>query len=220
MTYGRSMALAAAMMLAAMASGVPSAIAQARLRGYVEAESAFQSTFNVEQRLIFQVLLTSAGYWNAVPNENFNQRLFKAVQRFQAENGLTPDGAVDKAQLDRLLTVATPMLDLWGFRKVSHPSRRSVIWVPFGLGLQAVRNEFGLTYVDLGKRVKVEFTTVPNIGIAQNYTAVLNMIVQERAKIHYRVMKDGWFVISATTVRGSETGSNLGRDRVQESSPT
>jgi hypothetical protein len=46
------------------------------------------------------------------------------------------------------------MLDQWGFRKVSHPSRRSVIWVPFGLGLRAVRNEAGLTYVDPGKRVK------------------------------------------------------------------
>ncbi len=174
--------LAGSMALAAPTIEAPSAIAQARPPGYVEAESAFQSAFNVEQRLIFQVLLTSAGYWNAVPNENFNQRLSKAIQRFQSENGFTPNGAVDKAQLDRLLSVATPMLDQWGFRKVSHPSGRSVIWVPFGLGLRAVRNEAGLTYVDPQKRVKIEFTTVPNVRIAQNYAALVKCLARKAAK--------------------------------------
>jgi serine protease Do len=202
MAYARSAASGVAMLLAAVVCGGPSAVAQARPPGYVEAASAFQSAFNVEQRLFFQVLMTAAGYWNAVPNENFNQRLFKAVQRFQTENGLTPNGAVDKAQLERLFAVATPMLDLWSFRKVSHPSRRTAIWIPFGLGLHAVRNEFGLTYVDPQKRAKIEFTTVPNVGIGQNYAAVLNTIVREGAKVHYRVMKDGWFVISATTPDG------------------
>jgi S1-C subfamily serine protease len=185
--------------LAVAVGGTTSTSAQPRSPGYVEAETAFESTFNIEQRLIFQVLMTAAGYWNAVPNENFSQRLFRAVQRFQSENGFAPDGIGDKAQLDRLFAVAGPMLDLWGFRKVSHPSRRVVVWIPFGLALRAVRNEFGLSYTDPKNRVRIDFTTVPNIGIARNYAAILDMLTQERAKVHYKVMKDGWYVVSATT---------------------
>src|SRR3712207_8972218 len=52
-----------------------------------------------------------------------------------------------------------------------------------------------------------EFTTVPNVSIAQNYAAVLNMTVQQGAKIHYRIMKDGWFVISRSEEHTSELQS-------------
>jgi serine protease Do len=73
MDHGRRAATGLAILLAALVCGGPPALAQVRPLGYVEAASTFQSTFNVEQRLFFQVLMTAAGYWNAVPNENFNQ---------------------------------------------------------------------------------------------------------------------------------------------------
>lgn len=172
--------------------------AQPRPPGYLEAETYFNSGATVEQRLRFQVMLVAAGYWKAVPNENFNLRLFKAIQRFQSENGLTADGMPGKAELDRLDQVAAKMLEIWGFRKVKHPQRRVSIWVPFGLGLKATRNEHGLGYSDPQRRLRIDFTTVPNMDLERNFGALVNAHISDGATIHYKVIKDGWFVISAT----------------------
>lgn len=121
---------------------IPSTVhAQSRPPGYYEAERAYQTVLSAQQRVFLQVLLTGAGYWNAVPNENFNGRLFKAIQSFQRENGFAANGIFSTDQLDRLFGVATAKYDMWGFSKVQHPSRRVSIWVPLGLGLRAVRNE-------------------------------------------------------------------------------
>ena len=103
----------------------PKAVAQTpRPPGYAEAESIYQTALSAEQRVFIQVLLTAAGYWNAVPNENFNGRLFRAIQRFEEENGLAANGILDKAQFERLSRVAGPLFAQWGFRKVTHPTRR------------------------------------------------------------------------------------------------
>ncbi len=175
----------------------------ARPPGYVEAEAVYQSALTAENRVFLQVLLTGAGYWNAVPNENFNGRLYRAIQRFQQENGFAANGILNKTQLERLTTVAGPLFGQWGFRKVAHPTRRNVtIWVPLGLGLRAERNEHGLRYTDPRNRLRLDFTTVPNVGISANYAAVVANVAQQGAKIHFRTMKDGWFVISATTPDG------------------
>ncbi len=187
-----------------MASGVSSAVAQTRPPGYVEAESDFQSTLSVQNRLLFQVLMAAAGYWNAVPNENFNQRLFRAIQRFQSENGFAPTGIVDSTQFDQLVAISKPMLDLWGFRKVRHPSRRATIWIPLGLGLHATRENSGLSYVDPLRRVRINFSTFPHVGTAKYYSGILNLMAQQGTSVHYRVMKDGWFVVSATTSDGTD----------------
>lgn len=173
-----------------------------RTAGYEEAARAFQSGTTVEQRLIFQVLLTAAGYWNAVPNENFNHRLFESIQRFQSENGFPPDGIMTGAQVKRLSDVAFPMLDLWGFKKVTHPYRSPTIWVPLGLGLRVTQNQFGLSYDDPQKRIHLDFTTVPNVAINVNFDAVVANALKHGAYIHYKVLKDGWFVISASTTDG------------------
>jgi S1-C subfamily serine protease len=193
------------MILYAMAStAIEPVRAQSRSQGYSEAERAYQTGLSPRQRIFVQVLLTGAGYWNAVPNENFNGRLFRAIQTFQQENGFVSNAIFNEAQLDRLFSIAGPKFDQWGFSKVQHPSRRVGIWVPLGLGLRAVRNEFGLQYTDPQDRLRLDFTTVPNVAIAANYAAVLTNIVQEGAKIHFRIMKDGWFAVSATTLDGTD----------------
>ncbi len=184
---------------------IPSTVhAQSRPPGYYEAERAYQTVLSAQQRVFLQVLLTGAGYWNAVPNENFNGRLFKAIQTFQRENGFAANGIFSTDQLDRLFGVATAKYDMWGFSRVQHPSRRVSIWVPLGLGLRAVRNEFGIRYNDPEGRLTVDFTTVPNAPVSANYAAILAKIAQDGGQVHFRVMKDGWFVVSASTPDGMD----------------
>lgn len=193
------LAISLSMILSAVASP---AAAQARPPGYFEAEQAYQTVLGAQQRVFLQVLLTGAGYWNAVPNENFNGRLFKAIQSFQSENGFAANGIFSTQQLDRLFALAMSKYELWGFSKVQHPFRRVSLWVPLGLGLQPNRNEFGIRYNDPQGRLSVDFTTVPNVPITANYAAMLANIAKENGQVHFRVIKDGWYVVSASTPDG------------------
>jgi S1-C subfamily serine protease len=170
--------------------------------GYEKAELDFQAHLALQQRLLLQVLIIAAGYSYAVPNENFSQRLFGSIKKFQEENGFPPTGILDGPQVTRLIAVATPLLNLWGFRKATHPYRKQTIWIPFGLGLVATRNEYGLHYQDQNPRVQIDFTTVPNLDLATNFAALTSKISSEGVIIHYKVLKDGWFVISTTTPEG------------------
>ena len=79
--------------------------AQKRPPGYAEQRPGSKS-FTIEQRLRLQVLLTASGYWPAVPNVNFNSRLFEAITSFQQENGYFPNGQFDERQLSHLFDVA------------------------------------------------------------------------------------------------------------------
>jgi S1-C subfamily serine protease len=180
--------------------------------GYQAAENAFQSTYNAEQRIFIQISLIAAGYLNGVPNENFNHRVFDAIQHFQTENGLPATGIVNKAGAERLMSVAVPMLNRWGFQTVSHPLRRIPIWMPMGLGLVATRNEFGLHYEDPQHRLVIDFTTVPNVVIVKNFVALVNNIISAGGVIHYKVLKDSWFVISSSLPGGIDNYFRYHRD--------
>lgn len=176
--------------------------AVAKPTGYLQAKQAFESTTSVDERLKLQVSIIAAGYANAMPNEHFNLRLFEAIESFQAEQGYRPDGIVTPAQKQRLQNLAAPLLNLWGFQNVTHPSRQVAIWVPVGLGMPVTQNKFGLAYDDPQKRVRIDFTTVPNLAISDNFNGLLDGLARNNATINYKVLKDGWLVISASTPNG------------------
>jgi serine protease Do len=180
------------------------AAAQPQGDDYVRAEQDFNSAFSVEQRIQFQVLMTASGQWNTVPAENFTPRLFEAVKRFQSENGFSPTGVPDVAFFDRLTLIATPMLDLWGFQWVSHPSRGYKLWVPLGLGMKQSRSENGLVFDDPKKRIRIAFTTVQNLSIGENFSAMRAQLLKEGAKIRYQLIKGDWFVLMFMTANGVE----------------
>jgi len=176
--------------------------APSRPFGYEKAEEAFQTNFDLQQRILVQVLLIAAGYTNFVPSENFNPHIFKFIQNFQNDNGLSPNGVIDKQELDKLFVAASPMLNLWGFKKINHPTRGIPLWIPLGLGLTVDRNPYGLHYTDPQRRVILDFTTVPNLFIGVNFETLVNSQIAAGSTIHYKVIKDGWFVISLTTSGG------------------
>src|SRR4051812_13647799 len=73
---------------------------------YRQAEHVFQTVFDPNERVRFQILLTAAGYLNGVPNEEFTQRIFGAIERFQRENGFQPNGTLTREQVERVSTLA------------------------------------------------------------------------------------------------------------------
>ena len=164
--------------------------------GFTEAEATFNTTGSPDSRVFFHVLMTGAGYWNAVPNEGFSQRMFGAVQKLQNENGLRPTGAVDKVVIDKLIELAAPQFAQWQFRKVKHPTRPVSVWVPFGLGLSAERSGNGLTFSEPRKRVLLKFLSMPNTNIAQNFAIFIAGLQSEGVQIHYKVQRADWFAAS------------------------
>jgi peptidoglycan hydrolase-like protein with peptidoglycan-binding domain len=61
--------------------------------------------------------LASSGHWNAVPNQDFGQRLFQAISNFQRENGFEPTGFLPAPEMQRLVEAARPALALWGTQR-------------------------------------------------------------------------------------------------------
>jgi hypothetical protein len=185
-----------------MLAALPAA-AQKRPPGYAEAAQQFES-LTVDHRIRLQVLMTAAGYWPAVPNVNFNGRLFEAVKTFQRENGYVPDGQIDETQLRHLADVAAPLLRLWDFHVVTHPYRNVKIWVPFGLGLRAERTKEGWVYKEPSNRVQVGFINFPSVPVERGYPGLVNKKMQDGDDIHYKIMKNGFMAISATSRDGTD----------------
>lgn len=178
-----------------------SATAETRPPGYAEADASF-SALRSDQRAFYEVLMAAAGYYNSVPVASFNTRLFNGIKQFQSENGYRPSGFLDTTQFDRLFSVAASKFDLWGFEVIKHPFRPISIWVPVGLGLTATRNDSGIEWHDQDKRIRIDFTSVPNLSVGVNFGEFLNILASDQAKIHYKVRRQDWFVISFTTPNG------------------
>lgn len=186
----------AALLLATSFAPRP-ALAQVDRSNYAEAYSRFEY-LNEEQRIRLQSLLTAAGYWPAVPNVSFGKRLFEAIGRFQAENGLYPTGWLDGAQFARLRAVAGPKLAMWNMRLVAHPFRSTAIWVPVGLGLTSERTPRGLEFKDRSGRFSLAYNYLPNVSLADSYAYTVEKFAREGANIHYKVLRPDFFALSVS----------------------
>ncbi len=171
---------------------------------YYPAEDSFNSNYGLRERVIAQTLLIGAGYQNAVPTERFSTNTFNALREFQIANGLTPSGSLDKTTSDRLFVVARPMFNLWEFREIGHPTRGRAIWIPQGMGLQSYPNRNGLTYRDGQGRIRISYNYFPGITAQLVFADTLDKMKRDGTFVHYSVLKDGWFVISATTATGED----------------
>lgn len=190
--------------LLAMVLSASSAGAAPRPPAYYPAEDIFNSTYDLRARVIAQTMLIGAGYQNAVPTERFTINIFNAIRDFQIANGLTPSGSLDKTTSDRLFTVVRPMFNMWNFRQISHPVRGRAIWVPQGMSLRPFPNKNGLTYRDASDRFQVSYNYFLGTTPEFVYSELLEKMHSNGTVIHYSVIKDGWFVISATTGEGDD----------------
>jgi serine protease Do len=197
--------------LLALLSFLSSASAQTRRPGYLEAEGAF-SSLSVQDRIALQVVLTANGYWPAVPNVNFNNRLFDAILTFQSVSGYPTNGIIDKQQLDKLVDVAAPILSTYGFRAIPHPTRGHPIWVPIGLGLVAKRDTDGLNWTNAQRSVAMSYSYFPNTDLNNTYQRTLSTVLSGGGQVHYRVLRPDFYVISVTTGNGVDGYYRFHRD--------
>lgn len=192
------------LILLALNLSTASVIAAPKPPAYYAAEELFNSSYDLRERVIAQAMLIGAGYQNIVPTERLTVHTFNAIRAFQIANGLTPSGGLDKVTSDRLFAVARPMFNMWGFRQLGHPARGQPIWIPQGMGLRPYPNKNGLTYRDANDRFQVSYNYFPGTTPEAIYGGLLDKMRGNGTVVHYSVIKDNWFVISATTPEGDD----------------
>ncbi|GJE62542.1 S1C family serine protease [Methylobacterium trifolii] len=191
---------------------LPASAQTYRAPEFYRAEAYFNSS-SFEDRIAAQVLLIAAGYQNVVPTERFSLRTFEAINRFEADGRFSHiDGMLTKNVMDKLFDAAAPMLRMWDFRPTSHPVKGAQIWMPFGMGLRRVPSKNGISLDDPGGRLKVGYNYFENVFVEQAYQDLVEKMVRNRTTIHYKVFKEGWFVISATTSEGTDQYTRYHQD--------
>ena len=170
------------------------AAAQKRSPEYQAAAQAWSGLDRFE-RVRLQVLLAASGHWNSVPNQDFSQRLFEAITRFQRESGFEPTGYLPQPQFNHLHDLARPVLAMWGLKEIRHPARNVTIWAPLGLDLTSSRTPEGLEFRDPRRRVSLDYKYFAGVNVQAAYPVLLATVLQQGAVIQYKVQRRDFFVI-------------------------
>lgn len=179
-------------------------VAAPRPPSYYDAENVFNNETSLRDRVIEQVLLITTGGQTIVPTERLTLNAFNATREFQIANRLSPSGILNRDTYDRLIAVASPLLDMWDFRMIPHPSRGRPIWIPQGMGLQAYPSNNGLSFKEPSGRIQVAYNYFPNTALEFVYNDLILKKKRDGTTIHFSVIKEGWFVISATSIDGTD----------------
>ncbi|WP_237050159.1 serine protease [Microvirga ossetica] len=148
------------------------------------------------QRVRLQVYLTADGYWSGVPNQDFGNRLYDAMAKFQSDHGFPVAGILTDEQVGVLMKEAEPILRMWGLQEVQHPDRGVPIWVPMGLGLSQNRIREGYEFNDPLKRVFLAYKYLPDVGLQQVYDYLLKQAAAEGETVQYKVLRKDFFVVA------------------------
>ncbi|TCO11988.1 trypsin-like peptidase [Camelimonas lactis] len=168
-----------------------------------------------ETRLWFQIFLTSAGHWPAVPNIGYSTRLFEATRRLQAERGEAPTGVLTRSQVTQILGSASSVLHSWDMRRVDHPTRRAWIWLPAGVDLHFSRTADGLEARSWRSRLRIRFEYFPGQNLTRAHEATLTSMIRGGDRIQYQTLKRDFMVVSGRQgphqryVRYHDDGSGL-----------
>ncbi len=183
---------------------VSAASAQSRSPAFLFAEDVYNSRYDAQQRVTAQVMLMAAGYQNWVPTETFLPKSFDAVRTFQSNNGMPATGALDRATYDRLTAVTAPLFRMWNFQEIAHPVRGPPIWMPQGMSLIEYSEKNNVGFRDAQDRFQVGYNFYPRQSAQRMFDWLLDDMRAHDTVVHFNTMKDGWFVISATTKDGSD----------------
>lgn len=189
MRFLAALCLFAPLLLPAPASAVPED------PYFREAERQYLG-LDVNTRVLFQLVLTSAGYWPAVPNVSYSRRLHLATRQFQSDRGEPATGILTKSQIEQLFNGGVAVLKEWGFRSITHPLRGRPLWVPSGLGLMASRTDEGVAIRDASNRFRLKYSFHEGLDIGTAYESLLNEMTKSGDNILYKVAKNDFFVIA------------------------
>jgi serine protease Do len=170
---------------------------------YSQGEQAFDS-LSVENRIKLQILLTTAGYWSAIPAERFSTRIFRAIQSWQSANGLIPDGVLTETSLQRLVAEARPLLTTWQMQERFHPGTMRKIWVPTGLLQVADPISSGMLYKDPLDRIRLQHSNFESADLASSYQHLLGRARVEGRSVVFSIIRPNFYAMNWRSPGGTE----------------
>jgi hypothetical protein len=171
--------------------------------GYQLARSAFLS-LSENRRVELQIMLTAAGFWPAVPNKSFSDRLFFAISGFQVANGFAATGYLTAGEAGRLEETAQPILAKWGLASIRHPVRGHPIWVPLGLGLRSEGTGAGLVFTDAQGRFRLDYGFYAGMQLERAYASWTDWLVSHGDQIVFTRIRSDFFAIAARNGSGPD----------------
>lgn len=171
-------------------------MAQGRDADFYRSELAFNS-MDPQTRVFFQLALTAAGYWPAVPNQTYSLRLHREVLRFQADHGLPARGFRTEKDAEVLASQSIDAMVSWIPKILYHPTRPHYIVVPSGLDLVATPLNGGVHLKSTHGRFQVRFIAIDrgSAGIEDAFAVTKREMIKTGDRITYQILKDSFFVI-------------------------
>lgn len=160
-----------------------------------------QRAFNqltLENRILFQISMTAAGFWPSVPNVTYSRRLHQSIREFQGSLNEAPTGVITVPQVERLMERATVIMKGWGLRSVVHPERGRALWVPFGLDLSAGKTANGVLIKDPKNSIRLAYSYFAGTDLRAGFEGRLTEMVAAGDVIDYQLLRDDFFVIAAS----------------------
>ncbi|HEX2726913.1 MAG TPA: peptidoglycan-binding domain-containing protein [Beijerinckiaceae bacterium] len=190
--------------MTALAQSPTMPAAQPSLRGYSEARRAFDS-LPVQDRMRLEMLLVAAGYLRPAANERFSAPLLQAIQDFQRDNGLAPDGVLSGTAVARLQAEAGPFLTSWDMQQRFHIFTMQELWVPVGLLQIAQPISTGMRYTDPFGRARMEHSFIEDGALAASYRRSLETARAERGTVTFRIIRPDFYTVAWTSADGGGT---------------
>ena len=187
---------------------VPASVGRAEQRDYRAAVRAFDAELTLPERMRLQVRLIAGGYTNGVPTEHLGPRAFEGIKAFQYATGFEPTGRFTNPAAARLRDETQPIMALWGFGWIEHPSRPLRMWAPLALLGAAVPTRYGAHYEDGAKRLELDVLSYPATDARFSYEDSLRDWQRRGVLVNYHFFADkewpSWWVASTTTPDGHD----------------
>jgi serine protease Do len=162
---------------------------------YSQAKSNFDS-FDSDTKISIAISLIATGDFDGLLDYGFTKRLYNAVNKFKAREGLEADGELSSEQITLLRDRAASFYDKLGLKYYNHPETNSKLFVPRSAFDTEMRTPHGFSFERHDKNLSLSFVLYPEgeKTFTQLYASLTEATLQR--KVAYRKLHDNYFASS------------------------
>ena len=149
-----------------------------------------------DDRIGLHLMLMATGDFNAMAADRLGARLYDAIARFQAREGLMPTGIPDPATMARAHLRGDTLLSALRLHAVDVPSAAASLFVPGAFGLVATPTPRGLAYENADRSMSLDVSFFPAADSAMADIFVRLSEARPGRRIDMKVIRDGFFAVA------------------------
>lgn len=169
---------------------------------FAQSFSDAQATYarlSTPQRYTVAFDLMVTGQFVGIADGKMGPRLFEAIKRFQAENGILPDGLATPRLVAVIASKSQPITAGWGLRMVTHPSSGAKMLAPFGYTPIQTPTKRGLSLERPDKLMSIDFSFFPAEEIPLHALYQRIGTPGSNRQVGYKILRERFFVVTGKT---------------------